>query len=482
MISSMSILRSELADMFLATCDLATLCKDEEMPHQENTANETMLLRRIGREMKRHNWPAVVIGSGRSSLPHTFHSFMHALLLECPRPTSLCALLREIFALTSDQGVEFSITRVRPITLQEVFPWLQLPDQGDDGAWLDADDNILDLTHSVAIPGMLHVVHNSTKDLEKSMRTYKQTVYRMQHVCNMVRRKATKERLVATCFSEGPAACLKRDIEKFNGHVHKERWGTIADCALKMLRIERALCNGWSLEAYGRARRGIEIAGGDEAWQSEVEVVDEAINDPLFWDALRVLTLLAKLVIESIVWSESCSCHGDLDWENCTSEERARWRSCPLRGMRASDLAAGLFFRHFANLAATYAIDLAGALSRDLTPQQRGILIQDFEQGRAHLFAAFTLRLSPWQQPHLLVFGCAHQDPNVALRCLRGCFASPCWHPWVRRLQGGLHEEVQGWVAGEDRNNLPALCTYLGEMRFAFTAEMPIEAEHALAP
>ena len=175
--------------------------------------------------------------------------------------------------------------------------------------WLGVSDPTLDLSKSITVAGTLHIIHNSTKNIGKNMKTYDDTVSDMSHVANLVRRKATQGRLLETCFSYGVAVHFKADIMKFDGKVNEERWGTIAHCVLALLAIEVALRRFFSLDRYGRNRRGMEFEGGDEAWRSEVEVVDRAIHSNLFWDALRVLFFVARLIMGCISSVEACACH-----------------------------------------------------------------------------------------------------------------------------------------------------------------------------
>ena len=87
--------------------------------------------------------------------------------------------------------------------------------------WLDDNGPVYDFQNSTSIAGIFHIIHNSTKDIGIAMQSYNDTVSDMSHVANLIRRKATQDRLLETCFSHGPDVHLKGFIRKFDGKVHQ---------------------------------------------------------------------------------------------------------------------------------------------------------------------------------------------------------------------------------------------------------------------
>ena len=478
LISVMSIETQDLDGMFQAASALVTISSHVEISDDQKAMLESRASQYISHHMSKHKYPAVVLGCGRGDLSSKFHCFMHALLLECPDMRDMPQLLSETVSITTDQGVEFSIARVRPLPVSQVFPWFSM-DQDVHDDWL-AVDPLLDLSKSLGVSGMLHIIHNSSKDLGRGMQSYDDTLRRMTHVCNLVRRKTTRERLLERCFGHGNAVALRGPILRFDGKIHKERWGTIAHAVDELLRVEVSLRHAWSIDRYGRGRPQRDFEGDEAAWRAEIETVDESIESAYFWDSVRVLSYLSKLITRCIWWAESCSCHWSRDWRNASPEERKLWLQCPMKGKRAPELAAGDFFDIFDELGRLYLVHVLGSLSRDLTPPQRGQLAQDFEQGRAHLFTVFTLRMSHWEEWPYLVFATAHPDRARAAGFMRQALASDCRHPYVLRLQGELHGDVDAWLNDAQLADVPALCSMLGELRFIPTAEREIEGEHSL--
>ena len=204
------------------------------------------------------------------------------------------------------------------------------------------------------------------------------------------------------------------------------------------------------------------------------------MNDDYFWAMLRVFNFIASMLMQMWSWAESCSCHGHLDWKTASSAMTALWSKCPLRGKRAPCLVNGDFFRYLNDLANTASASLLQALPATLTAAQRAACLHEFELGRAHLVFVFVLRLSHWESDDFLIFGCAHHDPVVGKRWLRRSLVCASDQRLYQRLRAGvLYDEANLWLDGEDLTELRVLAGFLGELRFAWTAERHIEGEHA---
>jgi hypothetical protein len=153
-----------------------------------------------------------------------------------------------------------------------------------------------------------------------------------------------------------------------------------------------------------------------------------------------------------------------------------------MRGRRAPDLARGLLFDELDDIAGSVAVDLLGAFSPNLSSKERSVLVQDYEQGRAHLQFVLSLRLGHWEQHPWMLFGAACSDQDVARVCLQLCLTTPSDHPKVKYLHTELMEEAQSFIAGSTLQGLTLLHRFLAELRFVPTAERSIEGEHAQVP
>eukprot|EP00959_Pyramimonas_sp_CCMP1952_P388978 8150090-Pyramimonas_sp.AAC.1 len=81
----------------------------------------------------------------------------------------------------------------------------------------------------MSIPGLYHAVHNSVGELSSAMQLYAPFCRKLKAVCDLVRRKFSRQRLFETCFAEAPASYYQHLFEGFTASVYEGRWGTVAD-------------------------------------------------------------------------------------------------------------------------------------------------------------------------------------------------------------------------------------------------------------
>ena len=86
-----------------------------------------------------------------------------------------------------------------------------------------ADAVELSLDHCVGVAGCLHIIHNSSADLESAMLYYNDVVSKLKNVSNLLRRQHTKDRCLRTCFNDPPLCYMKADIKSFKARVYTNR-------------------------------------------------------------------------------------------------------------------------------------------------------------------------------------------------------------------------------------------------------------------
>eukprot|EP00974_Lingulodinium_polyedra_P088318 8562927-Lingulodinium_polyedra.AAC.1 len=60
------------------------------------------------------------------------------------------------------------------------------------------------------------------------MEQYESTVEGMKHICRLLKRPFTRNRLLSRCFTSAVAKNFHADLESFKGHIQTGRWGTVA--------------------------------------------------------------------------------------------------------------------------------------------------------------------------------------------------------------------------------------------------------------
>ena len=485
-----SIKHSDCKEMFLHAMELHNLWspylqnKNDELL-QETASKEAELHAVMFACIDTHLSPAVVVGHSR--LYHKFHATAHCFFLETGSAVALEKFGDSIFAFTTDQGTEAGLHKVPPVLIRKALPFVAYEaapaDDHDFAPPLQNQADLeakLDFGNSVGIAGMLHIIHNSTNDLGRSMVTFDATVKQLSHISKLLCRRDSKQRLLETCFSDRVGRHLQSDIKSFRAKLDPSRWGSFAHCVTELLEIEATLRYGWNLNSYGDQRANApEDDGGHGV---DLAIVNSALTSPDFWATLRMMRCLANVINSCLTWVETCPCHHHLERSEFPKRVVEAWRTCPLGGCKAPELAAGEFRTLLGDLHNVNAAELLSTLPRDISPESRAAILQEFERGRAHLVFVLNLRLAHWRDAPYCVFGCAHLSPEVSKRFLRRCLDMSAGFPLVARLQQPpLRDEAEQYLDGADIKQLPNLLHFLGTLRYCPIAERAVEGDHAQA-
>ncbi|CAJ1388602.1 unnamed protein product [Effrenium voratum] len=458
-------------------------CSDAlELAH----SGEVAMFASLADGIEAHTLPAVVIGSGHASLWHKCHALVHGMWLETGTPAQLQRFTEDIFAFVTDQGVECALHKIPPLTLATFLPHLAFNGNEFEHDWAPlaeaqpAAQTQVDFRGSLGIPGLLHILHNSSLDIAKSMRCFDDLITKMGHLSRLLRRRDPRSRLLETCFSDPIGRHFHQEINAFSAKLVPGRWGSIAFCVLELCKLERILRHGWDLAKY---RRTVAPAGVYEGGV-DVAVVNDAVTDPIFWGQLKMFEHLALCIQAALTWAESCPCHGHLlrkPWaEHIGSRIKAAWEKCPLRSCRGPELATGDFGEVLEELTQISAAALLTSLPGDISGSSRAELLQEFDRGRAHLVFAVSLRLQHWGTAPWVIFGCAHSEADKSKRCLRLCLDTPSDHRLFAQLQSTpIKEEAEQCIAGRPLCELGNLAVFLGKLFFCPISERPVEGEHA---
>ena len=113
-----------------------------------------------------------------------------------------------------------------------------------------------------------------------------------------------------------------------------------------------------------------------------------------------------------------CSCHYDLLQQTDTqlpAEVRELCLKCPMRGRRCPELASGAVLEILQQLWLGESKSIVAEMPPELSEEDAFIIVQDFERGRHHLVAEFTLKMAHWTQPLYSGFAVAHSDGEKAV-------------------------------------------------------------------
>lgn len=469
-----------------------------------------------------------VVGSGRASLAAKLHCLTHACKMTAKSWRACAAMINSTITWTGDLGTEAGIVEARADLTQLFGQWIveedaalnaPVPDAEDAGEFAfqaehappggqDGADGVeaayrVDCSGSILVPGVLHIMHNATSDMERGLSYWSTFVGQLRHVARMLAKRWSRDRLVATCFSRPPHSDHASAFNGFSATVYEGRWGEALRAVSDLAPLQRALQRGWDLQRFNFGNHQHAPREGDEEGQFGVKLtsVNEAIDSNLFWGYLNMIDVVGQVIMECMAWCEGCSCHDSAGPTRTRHQRVVSFRSkygvdvdsCPMKTRRAPEMACNALqkflrglFQHASPL--LLALPCIAALSE----QERGIVVRDFEQARQHLHMVFVLKLSHWRQLPWVLMGVAHPEADSARSCSRRALslfsAAPPEvrnHPVVRKLcapSSPLRADLQRFANHEAHlSELPRLMQAVAAFRFVPIAERWVESLHASA-
>jgi hypothetical protein len=441
---------------------------------------ENELMAKLRDSLVLHRMPPVVLGSGRGQTIHKFCAIMHSFFLETGTAARLQRFCGEVHTVTSDLGVEFSLTAVQPVPVTSLLPWVLAIDPAQDfGGPFELDElpevsEDVHLNDGMAVPGLMHIIHNASNSLLSVMDALPDAIDKLAKVADLIRHPESCKRLCATCFSDPVGLLYHQALREFDGHVYKDRWCTVAHCTHQILRIKFVLRFGWNKQKY------VEGQAGQDRAADTIDIVDEAIRSDFWWAAIFTADALMKAVRGSLVWAESCPCHHHLLRLGAAPGLLRAWLVCPLRGRRLPEVAAGDFGSFVAGLLDCSLARLLLELPGTLTDAQRGALAQDFASGRTHLSFQMALKLHAMSEPPRLLYAAAHHNSLKSRDAVRRCLAHRPNHPLMAQLHAEpMKTQAVSYLEGIPLDDLPEFAAFLGSFSFGFAVERMVEGDHA---
>ena len=277
--------------LVLSSAHILTHLAAKEFLDDSDDREEAFSMDMLQRAVRHMYIPPAGLGSKRSSASHKFHCLVHALRLVFPSWAAVSHALRQLVSLTADLGPERLLVNIKEVPLEMLFGWAlqsDAPARQMDAAVQEMDllDHAqtqsapptpggrdpspepmaapgaaeapalgitFDTSASVYIPGILHIIHNATLDLQRVMSWWGEYVQGLTSICTVLRTSHYRKRLAVTCFSEDPAARLKFlfDDESVNDlTVQENRWASVALATCKLAHWEGALRTYWDLEKF----------------------------------------------------------------------------------------------------------------------------------------------------------------------------------------------------------------------------------------
>ena len=213
---------------------------------------------RLAQTLRVHRSPPVMLGSGRTTLVDKFCAVVHTLYLEAGCPASLHVLCKQFVCFTTDLGVEFGLPSVRDTELANIMPWAisAMPVHASEQPDECIPESTVGFSDSLAMPGLLHIIHNASNALLEVMPHLDAAVTQLSDVAVFLRTPETAKRLPETCYSTSVGRLHRAAIKSFDSKVHRSRWCTIAHCVEQLLGLRKTLTWGWGRRACAQAGNG----------------------------------------------------------------------------------------------------------------------------------------------------------------------------------------------------------------------------------
>ena len=133
-------------------------------------------------------------------------------------------------------------------------------------------------------------------------------------------------------------------------------------------------------------------------------------------------------------------------------------------------------------------LDILLRVARDLSEDERSILMSEWSKGKLHVIEFLTKKLSFWQELPYVLCALGLEDQKLARDVLRVAFAKfqstpNAVHHRITRLfftEGPLLQELLQFFEGTDIASLPLLRVWKAKFRFIPCNERTIEAKHAV--
>ena len=422
--------------------------------------------------------PVLQLGSGRSSVGHKFQVITQACFCEAGDTQELLqAYMGSVDSYSGDMGVEFGVPSIRNMRVSQVLPWIK-PDIVKEGQiiseneeWVVGAKGIkveceVGLESALRVPTLMHVISNASNDFVDVCPGFSSAIDGLTAVAKLLDSKYTAKRLKAACFSGALGESLHADLDPWRGRIHKMRWGTVDSCIVQVQKLKPVLRWGWDSDKYLHMS-----GGGGVSDEGMIAKCNEAITSEMWWARIMAMEIIALSLQSAQEWCACCPCHWE-SLQHCHDKAvKSTFQTCPMRGRRAPELAAGDFVEFFRGSVRGGSAKLALKLGPlDLTQPEKSDIVAEFECSIAKLLFTFEMKCAPLKHPPGLLFVIAHHDQKKAHWALEQCLLCESQHPQIRKLKTTrLENEAVSWLAGEELEVLPGFAEFLSAKKFSWT-------------
>lgn len=450
-----------------------------------------------------HRCIPVALGSGKGAVEDKVSCMLHALGLECPTLQFLQEHLNDFVSWTTDLGLEAMLPQFNATSLSAVLPPYFQPrldsdiaDDGEDGVPRSEFESIGAgpiMPGTLLTAGGLHISHNASQDLHQKMEWWGPFWSHLKAVADLLVPTHLRDRLVAQCVRGTPAASMEHVFASISlPPLYEKRWQVVVKFLNNLLAHFKLVKQVWNFQRF--------LIDGKDADGDLGSAFDQALSSPMFCSYLFMVHGLHKILSNLENWLESCACHEHLFQNMSSNRQRKKRRKlfgggtfadCPMRGKRASELAAGKIEETLAELSSTALNFFSGEVDPGISEADRALLSQDFQYAKAHLHFVLLSKLDFWQKIPWRLCGLSHHWPSIARKVASECvkefeesMAKPGMrlehhHPVSVRFlarDGPLRSDLEAFIGGSSMSVPLELAA--SSLKFVPVVERVVEGLH----
>ena len=428
----------------------------------------------------------VGLGSGHQDAVSKAKAATHSLSLACSDVYCLSTYLKSMVSLTTDMGAEMCMASlaVQPDLYAMAPVWMAAPctDGEDESCCLDHERW---LPNALTIPGMLHVIHNASRDIDlASLEHFSDFYSKLKNAGEFLCCKAYRDRFIVACLR--PSTLSEEEHIFFKGppSLHEARWNCIHDF-IEVAHQQLLVCRiVWNSDAYREEGKGATKG-------FNIDMLSETLMSSWFFSYLEMFEMLHNTLDSIRAWAEHCPCH--LPQQQAS---RLPFSTCPLASLRAPECACGDFRRLVADVTQQGPSALLQRTHVTVSVQEWHAILADYDRAVSSLRTILALKTSHWERLPWLLVGAAHFCESKARDAVSASIAAwdalpenrresllmpSCIHQLMSE-RGPHRQPLQAWVAGNiSRENLPGdTLAIIAGFNFIPISERYIEAKHSI--
>ena len=480
-----------------------------------------------------YQWHSLVptsLGARDAKLANKVAACLHSLNLESLNLSHLQQTMNQVVAFTSDLGVEIGLAEAElgPSLLQwfddSKHHMLTLEVEEDTGGGQSLDPlnplrapNANIFENAFPVPGMLHIISNCIlQSHQHSMHHWNTYLAQLRNISNFLSKRWERQAIQAEMRSKGATQEEERLLDKDVPTVTAWRWGCVYHLLKRLLPL-RGVLRSYCQTRGRRSKTHNDAADDDD--DVDQGLLQESICSECFWAYSRMLLCMHAVLDDVTAWCEGCPCHTEhglgrsegfeirdgplgaeqqdlstgrgyayvLGWVR----NKVMHSSCPMRGRRSSELAAGDLQQLLKERISSQSVSLQAWLTESLTPDERTTLIHDFTEGLNQIAVVLDLKMRFWGQLPWKLCALGHVDQTkaqaVALEIIEAFESNPSDSGVQHRVtqdflgpnSGQLRQELECFSRGQPLQSLPRLTERIVGLVGIPVVERWVERQHS---